>query len=313
MPIAGYLDHHGRKFAERFDPRSFLLLSDAIDRPPFGDERAQIRGALEAVRSRAVVVGVPEDLLFPFRLQAELAEDLFDAHGGDGIDGDGELVEAEDFGVVGEGAGEGEALLLAAGEVGAGEGQAVLDLVPEHGAAEAGFDDVVEFGFSGDARAAGGEGDVFADGEGEADREGGDHADAAAERVEIGASGNGFAVDGDGAGEGGVGDEVDGAVETAEEGGFAGLGGSDDGEDLVGHDVEVEAVEDFDAVIGEAEILDFEAFHRLDLERRKARSAMAAELTAKELQYLEEQCAPFLLGQTRRVAPQTFLCRAALP
>jgi homoserine dehydrogenase len=76
MPIAGYLDHHGRKFAERFDPRAFLLLSDAIDRPPFGDERAQIRAALAAVRARAVVVGVPEDLLFPFRLQAELAEDL---------------------------------------------------------------------------------------------------------------------------------------------------------------------------------------------------------------------------------------------
>ena len=75
-PIAAYLDHHGRKFAGAFDPRAFLMLSDAIDRPPFGAARAAIRAALASIRAEALVVGVPEDLLFPFRLQAELVEDL---------------------------------------------------------------------------------------------------------------------------------------------------------------------------------------------------------------------------------------------
>src|SRR4029450_13859584 len=42
---------------------------------------------------------------------------------------------------VGGGAGEGEALLLAAGELGAEGVEAVLDLVPEHGLAEAFFDE----------------------------------------------------------------------------------------------------------------------------------------------------------------------------
>ncbi len=75
-PIAAYLEHHGRKFAASFNPRAFLVLSDAIDRPPFGADRAAIRAALASIRARTVVVGVPEDLLFPFRLQAELVEDL---------------------------------------------------------------------------------------------------------------------------------------------------------------------------------------------------------------------------------------------
>ncbi len=74
--IASYLDHHGDKFATAFDPRAFLLLSGAIDRFPFGQDRAQIRASLSRVRARVVVVGVPQDLLFPFRLQAELHEDL---------------------------------------------------------------------------------------------------------------------------------------------------------------------------------------------------------------------------------------------
>jgi homoserine O-acetyltransferase len=31
-PVAEYLDHHGRRFAERFPVKTFLLLSESIDR-----------------------------------------------------------------------------------------------------------------------------------------------------------------------------------------------------------------------------------------------------------------------------------------
>ena len=68
---------------------------------------------------------------------AQFLEHILDAHGGDRIDGDGELVEAEDLRLVREGAGDGQALLLAAGELGAEAVEAVLDFVPERGLAQA--------------------------------------------------------------------------------------------------------------------------------------------------------------------------------
>lgn len=74
-PIAAYLDQHGERFAHRFSARAFLLLSSAIDRLQLGD-RAALRDRLARLRGSVVVVGVPQDLLFPFRLQKELHEDL---------------------------------------------------------------------------------------------------------------------------------------------------------------------------------------------------------------------------------------------
>jgi homoserine dehydrogenase len=69
-PVAAYLDHHGQRFAERFPVRTFLLLSDAIDRGHQG------RAALERVTADVLVIGVPGDLLFPYPLQHELYREL---------------------------------------------------------------------------------------------------------------------------------------------------------------------------------------------------------------------------------------------
>lgn len=187
---------------------------------------------------------------------AKFLEDVLDAHGGDGIDGDGELVEAEDFGFVGEGAGDGEPLLLSAGEFSAEGVEAILDLIPKGGLAEAFFHDGVEVVFAAHAGAARGEGDIVVDGERQADGEGGHHADFAAEGIDVAVAADVFAIDLDGAGEMGVGGEIDGAVDAAEEGGFAGLGGADDAEDLVGVDVEGEAVEDLFDAERQAEVAD---------------------------------------------------------
>jgi homoserine dehydrogenase len=70
-PVAAYLDHHGKRFAERFPVRTFLLLSEAIDRCQLGDRRD-----LQRVTAEVLVVGVPGDLLFPFALQHELYREL---------------------------------------------------------------------------------------------------------------------------------------------------------------------------------------------------------------------------------------------
>ncbi|MBV8760509.1 MAG: homoserine dehydrogenase [Deltaproteobacteria bacterium] len=69
-PVAAYLDHHGQRFAERFPVRTFLLLSEAIDRC------ALSRDDLARVTADVLVVGVPGDLLFPFALQHELYREL---------------------------------------------------------------------------------------------------------------------------------------------------------------------------------------------------------------------------------------------
>lgn len=69
-PVAEYLDHHGRRFAERFPVKTFLLLSEAIDRES-GDAQS-VREAIARVNAETIVVGVPGDMLFPWALQVEL-------------------------------------------------------------------------------------------------------------------------------------------------------------------------------------------------------------------------------------------------
>ena len=50
-PVAEYLDHHGRRFAERFPVKTFLLLSEAIDRESIGDATA-VRDACDSSSHR---------------------------------------------------------------------------------------------------------------------------------------------------------------------------------------------------------------------------------------------------------------------
>jgi homoserine dehydrogenase len=75
-PVAAYLDHHGQRFAARFPVRTFLMLSEAIDRSRFGTDDASVRAELARITADVLVVGVPGDLLFPFALQHELYREL---------------------------------------------------------------------------------------------------------------------------------------------------------------------------------------------------------------------------------------------
>ncbi|MCA1584903.1 MAG: homoserine dehydrogenase [Acidobacteria bacterium] len=75
-PVAEYLDHHGRRFAERFPVKTFLMLSEAIDRGSIAEAGPDVRAALEQVSAETIVVGVPGDMLFPWPLQVELHREL---------------------------------------------------------------------------------------------------------------------------------------------------------------------------------------------------------------------------------------------
>jgi len=75
-PVAEYLEYHGRRFAERFPVKTFLLLSESIDRGAIGADAAARRALLERVTADTIVVGVPGDMLFPWALQVELHREL---------------------------------------------------------------------------------------------------------------------------------------------------------------------------------------------------------------------------------------------
>jgi homoserine dehydrogenase len=75
-PVAEYLDHHGRRFAERFPVKTFLLLSESIDRGNLAADRVAVRAMLERVTAEVLVIGVPGDMLFPWALQVELHREL---------------------------------------------------------------------------------------------------------------------------------------------------------------------------------------------------------------------------------------------
>jgi homoserine O-acetyltransferase/O-succinyltransferase len=62
--IGGYLDHHGRKLRGRFDARSYVALTHAMDSHDVGAGRGGVGPALRAIRGRLMGVGIPGDLLY---------------------------------------------------------------------------------------------------------------------------------------------------------------------------------------------------------------------------------------------------------
>ena len=168
----------------------------------------------------------------------DLAQRLVDLVLDAGVDGGGGVVQEEQPGVGEDGAGEGDALALAAGE-----GEAVL---ADGGVVPVGQrgDEAVGLGGAGgllDLLLGGvgvAVGDVGADGVGEEEAVLGDEPDGGAQGV-LGQLADVVAADEDGA----VGDVVE-AGQQERDGGLAAAGGADDGDGLAGLDGEREAVED---------------------------------------------------------------------
>jgi hypothetical protein len=156
------------------------------------------------------------------------------------------------------GAGEGEALLLAAGKFGAEEVEAVLHFVPEDRIAEAGFHEFVEVFFVMDAHAPGGIGDVVVNAHGQADREGEDHPNAAAEGVDIIDFLDVDAVHEDFALSAGDVDEFEGPVDGFEEGGLAAVGRADDADDAVFWHAEGDVIEGFFRAVSDSEVAELQ-------------------------------------------------------
>ena len=74
--VEAYLDHHGKKFPERFDANSYIVLNRAMDLHDIGRGRGGARKALERFTGPSMTVSVSSDFLYPPHQQVELADVL---------------------------------------------------------------------------------------------------------------------------------------------------------------------------------------------------------------------------------------------
>ena len=80
--VESYLDHQADKLIGRFDPASYVVLSEVLNHHDVGRGRGGIRQALNNCMIPVIVGGIDSDRLYPFRLQVELAEELGNCVGG---------------------------------------------------------------------------------------------------------------------------------------------------------------------------------------------------------------------------------------
>ncbi|WP_146341943.1 homoserine O-acetyltransferase [Nesterenkonia sp. NBAIMH1] len=79
--VESYMDYHGRKLSDRFDPNAYLTLAEALISHDVGRGRGGARAALAGVRARAFVVAVDSDRLYYPSESHELADMLPGADG----------------------------------------------------------------------------------------------------------------------------------------------------------------------------------------------------------------------------------------
>jgi homoserine O-acetyltransferase len=96
--VQSYLEYHGAKLGRRFDPNSYLVLTEAMNSHDLGRGRGGLTAALGHITAELTVAVVDSDRLFPPHLGAELAaaptaRPLITMHSDYGHDGF--LIEAE--------------------------------------------------------------------------------------------------------------------------------------------------------------------------------------------------------------------------
>lgn len=74
--IDSYLQHQGEKLAHRFDPNSYILLSEAMNHHDIGRARGGTAQALRRVTAEVTVAGIASDRLYPLTQQEDLARQM---------------------------------------------------------------------------------------------------------------------------------------------------------------------------------------------------------------------------------------------
>ncbi|WP_299560866.1 homoserine O-acetyltransferase [uncultured Mycolicibacterium sp.] len=100
--VQSYLEHQGAKLAARFDPGTYVTLTDALSSHDVGRGRGGVEAALRSCPVPVVVGGITSDRLYPLRLQQELADLLPGCDGLEVVDSayghDAFLIETEAIG-----------------------------------------------------------------------------------------------------------------------------------------------------------------------------------------------------------------------
>jgi homoserine O-acetyltransferase len=71
--VESYLEYQGEKLARRFDPNSYIVLTEAMNLHDIGRGRGGPARALSGVRADVSVAGIGSDRLYPLEQQRELA------------------------------------------------------------------------------------------------------------------------------------------------------------------------------------------------------------------------------------------------
>lgn len=70
--VKSYLEYQGKKFLDRFDPVTYVKLTEQMDSHDIGRGRESIERALSHVEIPVCVLGIDSDVLYPLREQEEL-------------------------------------------------------------------------------------------------------------------------------------------------------------------------------------------------------------------------------------------------
>lgn len=74
--VQSYLEYQAEKLGKRFDPATYVLLSEAMNRHDIGRGRGGVQAAMAANTVPCIVGGIDSDRLYPLHTQRELAEGL---------------------------------------------------------------------------------------------------------------------------------------------------------------------------------------------------------------------------------------------
>jgi homoserine O-acetyltransferase len=72
--VKSYLQYQGFKFLSRFDPITYVKLTEQMDTHDIGRDRGGAKAALSGIHTPAMVLGIDSDVLYPLYEQEELAE-----------------------------------------------------------------------------------------------------------------------------------------------------------------------------------------------------------------------------------------------
>jgi homoserine O-acetyltransferase len=102
--VESYLEYQGSKLGRRFDPNSYIVLSEAMNHHDVGRNRGGVKVALSAITSSVTVISIDSDRLYPPKLQVELADLIATAQPlqtvSSSVGHDGFLLESSQIGLI---------------------------------------------------------------------------------------------------------------------------------------------------------------------------------------------------------------------